>query len=93
MNRNTSYTAALALAVAAIVGLSACGGGSKQSSGSSSGASSSAAADTVSLKSVSGVGNVLVDSKGFALYSPVQERTGSIMCTGSCTTVWVPLTL
>jgi predicted lipoprotein with Yx(FWY)xxD motif len=94
MKRNTSYTAALVLAVAAAVGLSACGGSSSHSSSSGSGASSSAgAADTVSLKSVSGVGNVLVDSKGFALYSPVQERTGTIMCTGSCTAIWVPLTL
>ena len=50
-----------------------------------------AAADTVSLKSVSGVGSVLVDSKGFALYSPTQEQTGTIHCTGSCTAVWIPL--
>jgi predicted lipoprotein with Yx(FWY)xxD motif len=94
MKRNVSYTAALALAVAAVVGLSACGGSSNHSSSSGSGASKPAGAgDTVSLKSVSGVGTVLVDSKGFALYSPVQERTGTIMCTGSCTAVWVPLTL
>jgi predicted lipoprotein with Yx(FWY)xxD motif len=92
MKRNASHTAALALAVAAIVGLSACGGSSKNSSSTGSGGSAGAP-QTVSLKSVSGVGKVLVDSKGFALYSPVQERTGTIMCTGSCTAIWVPLTL
>jgi predicted lipoprotein with Yx(FWY)xxD motif len=94
MKRIVSYSAAVVLGVAAIAGLSACGGTSSHSSSSGSGASKSAGTtDTVSLKSVSGVGTVLVDSKGFALYSPVQERTGTVMCTGSCTAVWVPLTL
>jgi predicted lipoprotein with Yx(FWY)xxD motif len=94
MSRIVAYTAALALAAGAAVGLSACGGSSNNSSSSGSGASKSAGAgDTVSLKSVSGVGTVLVDSKGFALYSPDQERSGTIRCTGSCTAVWVPLTL
>ena len=56
-------------------------------------AAAAAALLVASCNTVSGVGNVLVDSKGFALYSPVQERTGTIMCTGSCTAIWVPLTL
>jgi predicted lipoprotein with Yx(FWY)xxD motif len=37
------------------------------------------------------VGKVLVNAKGFALYSPVQEKSGTIRCTGSCTSIWVPL--
>ena len=94
MNRIVTYAAALALAADAAVGLSACGSSSSSSSNSSSGASTPAAAsDTVSLKSVSGVGSVLVDSKGFALYSPTQEQTGTIHCTASCTAIWIPLTL
>jgi predicted lipoprotein with Yx(FWY)xxD motif len=36
---------------------------------------------------------VLVNSKGFALYSPVQEKGGTIRCTGSCATIWLPLTV
>jgi predicted lipoprotein with Yx(FWY)xxD motif len=94
MNRIATYTAALGLAAGAAVSLSACGSSSSGSSSSGSGASKpAAAADTVSLKSVSGVGTVLVDSKGFALYSPTQEQSGTIRCTGSCIAVWVPLTL
>lgn len=82
MNRIATYAAALGLAAAAAVGLSACGGSKP-----------AAAGDTVSLKSVSGVGAVLVDSKGFALYSPDQEKSGTVRCIGSCTAIWIPLTL
>jgi predicted lipoprotein with Yx(FWY)xxD motif len=91
MNRIAIYTAALGLAASAAVGLSACG--SSSSSSSSSASNPAAAGDTVSSKTVSGVGTVLVDSKGFALYSPDQEKRGAVRCTGSCTTIWVPLTL
>ena len=93
MNRTATYAAALALAAGAAAGLSACGSSSSSSNGSSSNSKPAAASDTVSLKSVSGVGSVLVDSKGFALYSPTQEQSGTIRCTGGCTAVWVPLTL
>ncbi len=93
MNRIATYTAAFGLAAAAAAGLSACGGSSSSSSSASSGSKPAATGDTVSLKSVSGVGAVLVDSKGFALYSPDQEKSGTVRCIGSCTAIWVPLTL
>jgi predicted lipoprotein with Yx(FWY)xxD motif len=83
MNRTTPLSA---LAVLAALTLSACGSGSGHAKRSAS------PADTVSLASVSGVGKVLVDAKGFALYSPVQEKSGTIRCTGSCTSIWLPLT-
>jgi predicted lipoprotein with Yx(FWY)xxD motif len=83
--KKTISIAALALAAAA---LSACGGSSSNQAGSGSGSPG----DTVSLASVSGVGKVLVTAKGFALYSPVQEKSGTIRCTGTCTSIWVPLT-
>jgi predicted lipoprotein with Yx(FWY)xxD motif len=92
VNRIATYAAAFGLAAGAAVGLSACGGSSSSSSSTSSGSKPAAAGDTVSLKSVSGVG-VLVDSKGFALYSPDQEKSGTVRCIGSCTAIWVPLTL
>jgi predicted lipoprotein with Yx(FWY)xxD motif len=82
MNRIAIYAAAFGLAAAAAAGLSACGSSKP-----------AAAGGTVSPKSVSGVGAVLVDSKGFALYSPDQEKSGTVRCIGSCTAVWVPLTL
>ena len=92
MRRITTYSGLAALGVAAAFALSACGGSSGSSSASASGSQSSAQ-DTVSTKSVDGVGTVLVDAKGMALYSPVQEANGMVHCTGSCTSIWVPLTL
>ena len=75
-----------ALAAAA---LTACGSGSQQAQKPAAASS----ATTVALAKVSGVGQVLVDSKGFALYSPKQDTSGMIRCTGSCTAIWVPLTV
>lgn len=86
MNRTIPLTT---LAVLAALALSACGSTSGHSNSKSAAGSP---ADTVSLASVSGVGKVLVNSKGFALYSPVQEKSGTIRCTGSCTSIWMPLT-
>lgn len=86
MTRTTTYaTAALALAVLA---LSACGG-----SGSAASPTTAGSSDTVSTADVQGVGTVLVDSKGMALYSPDQEKSGTIECTAECTSIWVPLTV
>ena len=47
--------------------------------------------DTVATKSISGVGTVLVDSKGMALYTNNQDSGMNVACTGSCTAIWVPL--
>jgi predicted lipoprotein with Yx(FWY)xxD motif len=74
-------------AVAASLLLAACGGSS--TSKPSSGAA--AASDTVSVKQVSGLGAVLVDSSGKALYSPAQDTANLITCTGQCTSFWQPL--
>ncbi len=35
---------------------------------------------------------VLVDANGDALYSPSQEASGMIKCTGSCEQIWKPVT-
>ena len=76
----------IALAAAA---LTACGSSSQQAQKSAA----ASPATTVALAKVSGVGQVLVDSKGFALYSPKQDSSKMIRCTGSCTAIWVPLTV
>jgi predicted lipoprotein with Yx(FWY)xxD motif len=71
------------------VAVSGCGG-----SADAGGSTTASGADmTVSVEHVDGVGNVLVDSKGDALYSPDQEANGMILCKGSCISIWVPLTL
>ena len=92
MNLRRGYLAILAVPVLAI-GLAACGGSSNSSSGSSNAASTtpaqtSAATGTVSTKSVSGVGTVLVDSKGDTLYTNNQDTSSKMACTAACQSIW-----
>jgi predicted lipoprotein with Yx(FWY)xxD motif len=72
----------LGAAVAAPLALAACGGGSQNG-----------AAATVGVKSVDGVGKVLVDASGKALYTADVEADGSIKCVGACKSFWKPLTI
>ena len=78
------------------IGLAACGGSSKSSTSSSSPASNTAVAAsasgaTVSTMSVSGTGTALVDSKGNVLYTNDKDTASMVACTGSCTSIWVPV--
>ena len=73
-------------AVAATLIIAGCGGTSQNNA--TTGASMS---DTVGVKQVDGIGRVLVDSSGMALYTPNQETRGMIRCTGSCTSEWQPV--
>jgi predicted lipoprotein with Yx(FWY)xxD motif len=61
--------------------------------GGFSGKKASGTTTTVTTKQVSGVGTVLTTSSGMPLYTTLQESNGKVLCTGSCTTVWVPLTI
>jgi predicted lipoprotein with Yx(FWY)xxD motif len=80
-----------AAAVAATLVLAACGGGGSDNSSDSSTPSSSGTA--VSVKSIDGTGNVLVDADGKALYASDVEANGKVMCTtGACEAFWKPLT-
>jgi predicted lipoprotein with Yx(FWY)xxD motif len=83
-----SIVAVPALAVTGALAIAGCGGTAAATGGQSA---SSASSHTVSVKQVAGVGKVLVDSHGRALYSPTQEARGKILCTGSCTSIWKPL--
>ena len=76
------------IAIAFALGLAACGG-----SDDSTATTGGAAGDTVAVSSVSGTGEVLVDSGGNALYTPDQEASGKISCTGACESEWMPLTI
>lgn len=86
------------LAVAAgTLALAACGGGGGNGYGGAPAspkvaASPKAAGATLAVRSVSG-GKVLVDGSGNTLYSPDQERSGTIKCTSSCTQIWPPDTI
>jgi predicted lipoprotein with Yx(FWY)xxD motif len=79
------------LMLVAAVALAACGSSSNDTSSMSGG--SSAGASAVSVQSIGGAGNVLVDSSGQALYMSDQEAAaGKILCTGACNSFWEPLT-
>jgi predicted lipoprotein with Yx(FWY)xxD motif len=78
----------LGAGLAASLALAACGGG-----GSSSESSASAGGDTVAIKSIQDMGNVLVDSSGQALYASDVEADGMVKCTGACESFWKPLTV
>jgi len=82
--------ATITAGAAAVVLLAACGS-SGYSSGNQGTTRPAGTPGTVAVKQVAGVGNVLVDAKGLALYSPEQEASGKVLCTGSCVAFWMPL--
>lgn len=82
----------LGLAIPATLLLAACGGAAS-SSGGSTPASSNANTKTVTVRQLSGVGSVLVDHSGAALYTSNLEGGGKIVCDGACNSFWKPLTL
>jgi predicted lipoprotein with Yx(FWY)xxD motif len=88
MNTTRTSVSLVALAAGVILLFSACGGSS-----SDSGAEGSSSAGTVSVSSVDGVGDVLVDAQGAALYAADQEMDGMVVCTDSCAAIWEPLTV
>ena len=78
------------IASGAIV-LAACGASDSGGSRAANDVAPSAGADTVSVAAVFGVGNILIDAAGKALYSPDEEANGSVLCVDKCTSFWVPL--
>jgi predicted lipoprotein with Yx(FWY)xxD motif len=79
-----------AMALVAI-GLAACGGSSNSNDNASAATTGSGGGQTVSTQSISGVGTVLVDSSGQALYTNNQDSGMNVACSGSCTSIWMPL--
>jgi predicted lipoprotein with Yx(FWY)xxD motif len=79
-----------ALFAAGIV-LAACGSTGSSSYRGPSGTAAAGTPGTVTVRQVDGIGNVLVDSNGKALYSPDEEARGMILCTGACTSFWIPV--
>ena len=79
------YSAAVAVLFAAM-GLAGCGSGA-------SGGSASAPAYEVQAREVSGLGEIVVDGKGFTLYMYAPDHQGTSTCTGFCAEQWPPLVL
>lgn len=90
MKSKKIHLALLALAAAIVLVASACGGNSGTGASTPDAASGTG---TVSVRSVDGVGEVLVDAKGSALYASDQEAGGMVVCIGGCVAFWNPLTV
>jgi predicted lipoprotein with Yx(FWY)xxD motif len=95
MNRIRGSILGLIAVPVLAIGLAACGGSSSNNN-SSGGAATNAAqptstSDTVSTKSISGVGTALVDSKGDVLYTNNQDTASKMACTSSCQSIWPAL--
>jgi len=74
------------------LGLAACGGSDDSDNGSAAATTGGGGGNqTVATMSISGIGNVLVDSSGKALYTNDMDTGSKIVCTDSCLTEWLPL--
>jgi predicted lipoprotein with Yx(FWY)xxD motif len=82
---------AIAILPALAFGLAACGGSDNSNTESASAPTAGAGGETVATKSISGVGDVLVDSTGAVLYTNDMDTGSKVACTGECTTEWIPL--
>jgi predicted lipoprotein with Yx(FWY)xxD motif len=87
MKRLSLYAAVAAGALA----LAACGSGDDGEDSAASG-EPGGGSETVSVASVDGVGEVLVDQDGMALYSADEEvAAGEVLCVDACEAFWAPL--
>ena len=82
----------LGAAIAATLVMAACGPGDGNHDASSNPGTGSGA-DTVAVADVDGIGEILVDSAGMALYSADEEDDGQVRCIDGCTSFWEPLTV
>ncbi len=79
-------------AVAAALALAACGGSDDDGASNTTTAGTAGASnDTVSVADVEGVGEILVDASGRALYFADEEADGQVRCVDGCTSFWQPL--
>ena len=61
--------------------------------GCASGGSGSVPAYEVAARAIPGLGEAVVDGKGFTLYIYVPDHQGASQCTGFCAQQWPPLIL
>jgi predicted lipoprotein with Yx(FWY)xxD motif len=93
---NRYHLRLLGAALVAVLGLIAagCGGGSSASqapTGGVAGEQHTASGATVATRKVSGLGTVLVNSKGRTLYVFMKDAHSRVTCTGQCASFWPPL--
>ena len=92
LHGNPKYRLILALGLPVLaIALGACGSGNDDSTASSaSTATTGGSPGAISVQSISGAGDVLVDSQGDALYTNDQDSGSKIACNGECTSIWMP---
>ena len=84
-------SAAVAVALVALVAAGCgSGGGSTVTANTASGSSGGGSSATVSVANT-GLGNILVDSKGRTLYLFQKDTGTTSTCSGACATAWPPL--
>jgi predicted lipoprotein with Yx(FWY)xxD motif len=82
------------LASSLAIGVAACGSSSNTTSTTKASTSAAKAAVVViGAKTEPGLGTVLVSSTGKTLYQFLPDAAEHVTCTGSCATVWPPVTL
>jgi predicted lipoprotein with Yx(FWY)xxD motif len=85
-----ALTAGLAAATVAVL-LAACGSGGTSGTVGASHQTAASQGTAVSVRTLPGIGAVLVNPSGQTIYSPQQEAHGQILCTGSCLDFWFPV--
>ena len=85
MNHSHAVSKGIGLLGVAAIGLAACGGGGNDNAT----AASAAKTHAVAVKKISG--QRVLALRGHAIYTPSQEKSGKIKCTGGCAAVWVPV--
>lgn len=93
--RARSLTVTTSTLAAMGIVLASCGSGQGaggNGSATTSGAKSSSTSFTVGTSKLSGVGTVLVDHAGRTLYAFAPDKQQKPTCTGTCASVWPPLT-
>ncbi len=100
-----TFPAIAVVALASLLALAGCGSSGNGGSGGAYGGGESTTAATkptssstgggsvavVSASTASGVGKVIVDSKGLTLYDFHKDKGGKSACYGACATSWPPL--
>jgi predicted lipoprotein with Yx(FWY)xxD motif len=89
LNAHRSLLAFAALALLALA-LAACGGDDDSDSGSPQAANTNGG-QTISVESIGGAGEVLVDAQGRALYTNDQDSGKKVACTDECLGFWPPV--
>jgi predicted lipoprotein with Yx(FWY)xxD motif len=87
--RRARRAALAGLAGVAAAVLAGCAG----YAGSTGGGHPAPGTTAVMTRHLAGLGTVLVNTAGKTIYSPEQEAHGQILCTGSCLSFWLPVTV